>query len=512
MTYPNARGPVAPASREAIRRELSSGFRRALGLTALGTVVPGAGLTQTRSRRAGWLILVLALVSLGVGGYYVLRTGVTNAALSVVARPNVLQALAVAFVVGGILWCGSIILTAVQSRPTRLDRARTRTLAAFTTLMVFLVAASSFKFAEYASITQTTVAQVFGSTPVKPGVGAKVAEGDDPWADQARVNILLLGSDAGVGRTGTRTDSMIVASIDTKTGRTALISLPRNLQRVPLPQTSPLRRLYPSGVYGRPVCFREQKDPNDQCMLNAVWTEVDQYRQDHPGSYSGAAPGRDETRNVISEVLGLKIDHTVVVDLKGFSQLIDAMGGVTINVKLSGYGTKLPIGGHSDGNGGVVGETGYFEPGRQHLTGNLALWYARTRAADSDNFRQARQRCVVQAVVKQVDPASMVSKYPEIARIARDNIYTDIPAQNLPAFVDLIERVQKSGKINSLALTQVPGFNSFRPDYDAIHAFIQKGIAPPVATPKPTTTSTATPKPTKSRSSSPTTASYDECG
>ena len=83
---------------------------------------------------------LVAIVSLGVGAYYVMRSGVTNAALSIVARPTVLQALAVAFVVGGILWCGSIILTAVQSRPTRLDRARTRLLGGFTTLMVFLVA------------------------------------------------------------------------------------------------------------------------------------------------------------------------------------------------------------------------------------------------------------------------------------------------------------------------------------------------------------------------------------
>jgi len=507
MTQPNTRGPAAPPTREAFRRELRSGFRRALGLTALGTVVPGAGLTQTRSRRIGWVILAAAILVLGAGAYYVMRNGLTNAALSVVARPAVLETITITLVVVGILWCGSIILTAVQARPTRLDKGRTRALAAFTTLMVFLVAASSFKFAEYASITQTTVAQVFGSTPVKPGVGAQVAQGDDPWADQARVNVLLLGSDAGVGRTGTRTDSMIVASIDTKSGRTALISLPRNLERVPLPKSSPLRGLYPSGTYGRPVCFREQKDPNDQCMLNAVWTEVDQYRQDHPGTYTGTVPGRDETRNVIAEVLGLKIDHTVVVDLKGFSQLIDAMGGVTVNVKLSGFGTKLPIGGHSDGNGGVIGETGYFSPGVQHLSGNLALWYARTRAADSDTYRQARQRCVVQAVVKQVDPAQMVSKYPEIARIARDNIYTDIPAQNLPAFVDLIERVQKNGKISSISLSQIPDFNSGRPDYAEIHAFVQTSIAPP----KPAAPSTSSPTRTPTKTPSPTTTPYDEC-
>ena len=63
-----------------------------------------------------------------------------------------------------------------------------------------------------------------------------------------------------------------------------------------------------------------------------------------------------------------------------------------------------------------------------------------------------RQRCVVQAIVQQVNPAQMVTKYPEIAKILKDNIYTDIPAQNLPAFVELVERVQKS-KITSVALT-----------------------------------------------------------
>jgi LCP family protein required for cell wall assembly len=516
MTHPHARGPAAPATRETLRRELTSGFRRALGLTALGTVVPGAGLTQTRSRKAGWTILLLAILSGAAAAYYVLSTGVTNAALSIVARPNVLQALAVAFVVGGLLWCGSIILTAVQSRPTRLDRTRTRMLAGFTTLMVFVVAASSFKVAEYAAITQSTVASVFGSAPARPGQGAQVAEGDDPWADQARVNVLLMGSDAGVGRTGTRTDSMIVASIDTKTGRTALISLPRNLQRVPLPDTSPLRGLYPTGTYGSPVCIREQADPNDQCMLNAIWTEVDQYREDHPGEYSGPVPGRDETRNVIAEVLGLKIDHTVVVDLKGFSRLIDAMGGVDINVKLSGNGTKLPIGGHSDGRGGVIGESGYFKPGLQHLSGYYALWYARTRAADSDTYRQARQRCVVQAVINQVNPASMVAKYPEVAQILKDNVYTDVPAQNLPAFVDLIERVQKAHAITSVSFSQIKGFRADRPDFDQIHELVQKSIAPPAAKPTPSSstsssTPTSTPTKTKTKTPSPTETPYETC-
>ena len=504
MTHPHPRGPAAPPTREALRRDLRTGFRRAVGLTALGTVIPGAGLTQTRSRKVGWTLLVLAIVGLGAGAYYVLRTGLTTAALSLVARPNLLMVLAGLFIVGGILWCGSIILTAVQSRPTRLDRTRTRLLAAFTTLMVFLVAASSFKVAEYASITQSTVSQVFGDTPVKPGTGAQVAEGEDPWADQERVNILLLGSDAGADRIGTRTDSMILASIDTKTGRTALISLPRNLLKAPLAPDSPLRAIYPSGEFGSPDSACDQGP--GQCMLTNLYVDAENYAKAHPGAYpAGDAPGRVELRGAVEEITGLDVDQTVVIDLKGFSRLIDAMGGLDINVKLSGYGTKLTIGGEHVGDR-IVGVKGYFEPGRQHLDGYHSLWYARTRAADSDTYRQMRQRCVVQAIVQQVNPAQMVRKYPEVASILKENIYTDIPVQNLPAFVELVERVQRS-KISSVALTAKQGVYSNNPDYELVRKLVQKGIAPPKATPQP---STSTSKPTKTPTGS-ATDSYEEC-
>lgn len=485
-----------------------------MGLTALGTVMPGAGLTQTRSNRLGWGVLAVAVMGGLVIIYYVTSQGVTDAALTVVASTTTLQAAAIVLVAVGVLWCATIVLTAVQARPARLDAPRTRMLAVFTTVMVLVVAAASVTAVQYVTITKDTVAQVFQTAPPEPGATPAVVAttGDDPWADTPRVNILLLGSDAGVGREGTRTDSMIVASIDTKSGNAVLISLPRNLQNVPLAPDSKLRKLYPSGTYGSPVCFRAQSDPADQCMLNAIWTEVDQYQNDHPGTWTTPVPGRAETRSAISQVIGLKIDQTVVIDLKGFQQLIDAMGGVDINVKLSATGTPLPIGGHADGQGNITGVTGYLKPGPQHLDGYHALWYARTRAADTDGYRQARQRCVVQAVVRQVNPASMVAKYPEIAKIAKNNIYTDIPAQSLPAFVELAKRLQH-GKITNVSITPEDGFNSVRPDYDKIHQLIEKAIKPP----KPKAGGSASKTPTTSKTTStpatpsPTATPYSQC-
>ena len=507
--------------RSHLRRELGAGFRRALGLTALGTVLPGAGLTQARSRVLGWIVLGLSLVAGAAGAYAVLTTGITAAALAVVARPELLRA-AVAVIAGwGAIWCATIVLTAVQARPRPLDRARTRTLAAFTALMVLLVGAGSYKAAEYAFITQDTVTEVFSAPAPKPGQGAQVIAGEDPWARQARVNLLLLGSDAGSNRIGTRTDSMIVASIDTKSGRTTLVSMPRNLLYAPLAKESPLLARYPSGHFGRPehTCAQNSPGVTGQCMLTNLYNEAETYAVDHPDAYpEGVVPGREEIRGTVEQIVGLDIDHVVVIDLKGFSMLIDAMGGLEINVKNAGTGQPLPIGGKVGPDHRIYGVKEYFKPGLQHLDGWHSLWYARSRAADSDTYRQARQRCVVEAIVEQVNPAEMVGQYPQLARIARDNIYTDIPAQSLPAFVELVERAQHA-TVNSVTLTAEDGVQSWDPDYAKIRKLVKKGIAKPKPKPKPSSAPTTVPEgdgtspeqPSTPAAPSPTTTPYSQC-
>ena len=103
------------------------------------------------------------------------------------------------------------------------------------------------------------------------------------------------------------------------------------------------------------------------------------------------------------------------------------------------------------------------------MNGYEALWYARSRAADDDYNRMSRQRCVVQAVVGQVSATAMLAKYAEIARIARENIYTDIPAANLAAFVELVERIQKSSFV-SVGIDRRPRDQPGNPDYSQIRA------------------------------------------
>lgn len=515
-----ADGQLSRRAQQADRPRLG----RAIGLTALGAFLPGAGLTRTRPRAArvaGWVLLGLALAMVAFIAWRVLSLGATRSALQLASDPNTLRIVSVMAVVGGVVWCASIVLTAVLTRPSGPGRRPSAVLAVLATVLVLAVGAGAFKAAQYAAITRDTISEVFKPSqptgdPAANGSGAVVVQGNDPWADTPRVNVLLLGSDAGVGRDDTRTDSMIVASIDTKSGRTVLISLPRNLELAPLPEKSPLRALYPSGFFGRPTCLRGAHE----CLLNAIWKQADEFRKDHPTAYPGVqVPGRYEVRNVISEVTGLRIDNTVVIDLKGFEQLVNAMGGVDVNVKLSGYGAKLPIGGKiNESTGTLSGVNGYFTPGQQHLDGYHALWYARTRAGDDDFYRQDRQRCVVRALVNQVNPTSMLARYPDLARIAKDNIYTDIPGSSLAAFVDLIERVQNA-KITSVSLSPETGVQSGNPDYDRIRSMVKKGIAASTASPKkspaPSGASASptgvTPKPVGPQAGTADSTSYAQC-
>ena len=511
---------ATPASRESLRRDLARRFRRALRLTALGTLLPGAGLTRTQSKRLGWALVGVTMLSLAGLAWLVATRGLVKTGLLFLGRPELLQAAAIGCLLAGVVWCASIVLTAVRARPQWLDRTRSRMLAAFTAVMVLVVGGGSYKATEYALITHDTVKSLFNSGA---SGGPALAEGADPWAKTARVNILLIGSDAGKGREGTRTDSMIVASVDTKTGRTVLIQLPRSLEKAPLAEDSPLRDRYPSGFFGVPDSSCSQGSHG--CLLTNLWREAEFYEADNPGAYQGdPSPGRLESRRTIELITGLAIDQEVILDLKGFEQLIDAMGGIELTVRGGGYDGKqpLPIGGHRDANGVLTGVHSYFTPGRQHLDGWHALWYARTRAADDDTHRQARQRCVVRAIVDQVNPAEMLTKYADIARIAQDNIYTDIPASSLGAYVELVERIQ-GAKMTSLPLTPDNQVFAGNPDYEQVRSLVKKATTPPKPKPKPSSTSTGagsqTPTPTSSTPSTtaPTTsatqapADVDEC-
>jgi LCP family protein required for cell wall assembly len=309
----------------------------------------------------------------------------------------------------------------------------------------------------------------------------------DPWADVPRVNLLLIGSDAGKGREGVRPDSLIVASIDTATGDTVLFSLPRNLQHVPFPPRSRAAAAFPHGFY----CTNPQNGVNTDCLLNSVWTWAENNAaQYYPGVKQ---PGLIATVQVVEQTLGLPIDDYLMVDLKGFIVFVDAIGGVRLNIT-----ERLPIGGSVED---PVPRYGWIEPGRNELLdGWHALWFARSRWSTNDYDRMRRQRCVIAAVTRQADPKAVALNFDKIARAAKDDISTDISLQDLDAWVTLALRV-KQARVRSLPFTD-DVIDTAHPNIRRIHQIVRSAIAGPSGSPAQSSSEAAsgskTPKPTAS--------------
>lgn len=456
-------------------------LRRSLGLTALGTLIPGAGLALTRRRTVGIALLVLALLLFVGTAWYVVRDGAESAALSLGARPDTLQTVGILMAVGILVWMASVALTAVTTHPQPMSGGQRVGLSVFTGVMCLLLAAPAAVGLRYIEAHSDAVDKIFIGRSQDQATSTLAApdlqDEEDPWSGTPRVNVLMLGSDAGDNREGIRTDSMLVASIDTHTGDAVLFGIPRNLENVPIPADNPLSRVWPRGY-----------NCGDGCLMNGIWTAAEATAEANPGWYpTDANPGLTATQDVIGEILGLPMDYTVIVNLEGFQDLIDAMGGVDINVQ-----ERLPMGGRttttSDGRPMLVpgSESGYLEPGEQHLSGYQALWYARSRITTDDFSRMRRQRCMVAAVIEQVNPLTMIRRYRQIVGVAGDNITADISRDELPAWAELVQRVQ-DGSIQSLPFT-VENTDVNDPNYQAIRKKVQNAIDPP---PPPTTTAPA---------------------
>jgi len=447
--------------------------------TILGALIPGSGLIVAGRRRLGGILLLL----IGLGAVALAGLAVTGnplqKAISLAVNPQQLTLVAVAAGVIGLLWAGLIVLTHQQlSQYATLDTVQ-RTFSSLVVLaLIGGVAVPAYTVGHSALIQRSLINSVFsenGDTEGGATAGGPSSEKADPWADKPRVNVLLIGSDAGKGRIGVRPDTMIVASIDTARGDAVLFSLPRNLERAPFPVGTPGHEAWPNGY-----------NCGDQCLLNAVWT----WGADYPGYQKVAPknPGLRATKDAIEGVTGLQIDTYVMLNLQGFAQFVNAIGGLRVNVD-----ERLPIGGNSEH---PEQTTGYIEKGKnQKLDGYETLWFARSRWSTNDFDRMRRQRCVIGAVINQSDPVKLALAFPAIAKAAKDNLSTGIPQRDLPAWVELGQRV-KSGSVRSLPFTDQVIPNRANPDFDQIHLLVRKAlrtVATATSAPEPSTVSSVSP-------------------
>ena len=212
--------------------------------------------------------------------------------------------------------------------------------------------------------------------------------------------MLLLGGDAGIGRTGLRTDTIMLASLDPDTGDVGLFSIPRNIAQVPLPASLDIWAC---------DCF--------PAIVNELWD----YGERNPERFPGVRPpGATALIAGVQELLGIPIHHFALVNLDGFVDLIDALGGVEITVTERLFDSAYP---HEDGSTEVID----LAPGTYEMDGHLALAYARSRQGSDDYNRTGRQRCLLQAIAAQADAVSIARSFPDITNTIKNNLLTDIP-------------------------------------------------------------------------------------
>jgi polyisoprenyl-teichoic acid--peptidoglycan teichoic acid transferase len=235
-----------------------------------------------------------------------------------------------------------------------------------------------------------------GPGEVAPLEGRALAGRPTPWT-----TILLLGTDEGPGNWGARTDTIILAAVQHGTGRAVAFGIPRNLAQVP------------AGRNGKP--FRQP--------LNALY----------------GVGGASAVKQAVSNLLGLRVDYYALVNLLGFADLVDALGGVEIRVR-----ERL----HDEVTRPAWGEPKPridVEPGEvRHFYGREALAYVRSRKDSSDYTRMARQRCFLSAMADQLDPVTVLRNFGSLARTIETNVHTDIPLNRLPSLVRLVSSVEPS--------------------------------------------------------------------
>jgi LCP family protein required for cell wall assembly len=228
-----------------------------------------------------------------------------------------------------------------------------------------------------------------------------------------RVTVLLIGGDAGPGRRGLRTDTMIVASYELASGKVTLFGLPRNMVQVPLPDGPA------ADYFGECRCFPR--------LLNELYAFAEDERPDlFPHS---RRPGIAAVAGAAEELLGLPIDHYALVDLLGFVDLVDALGGVTVN-------NLKPLHIEIDRLGREGSRPAFeIQPGRRHLNGFSALAYSRSRETTSDYDRMQRQRCVIGSLARQTQPTELLAAFPKLVKVLKHTVATDIPASRLPGLI-----------------------------------------------------------------------------
>jgi LCP family protein required for cell wall assembly len=409
-------GSVAPAA----------SFRRSRYLPAVvDAIVPGLGHVLAGRRRLGLLFGLPAVFLLAAAAAILLTTSTYRLAAELVSDELlvgllVLQALILAWRLAAV---GSSLLNPGLPRPGRRDALPVAV------LILAVVVPQAFAGA----LTQAgreTANEIFGEATPPPVAGRpSVAPEPDPsflttaapdasaspspapsaTPSVPRINLLVIGVDAGVGRNTYLTDTMIVVSVDPVGETVSMLSIPRDMVDVPLPD-------------GRTYTGK----------INSLAS----YARHHPRQFPGYdASGSDVLMDALGVLLGIEIDYYATVNLGGFVRVIDTLGGIDVNVERSFCDPSYTEYGYEHGFS--------ITKGRHHLNGYQALAYARVRkpAGESDFTRAARQQEVLSGVRDAIVGGRFLKDPIGLVKALGRTVSTNVPRKKLPDYVDLATRI-----------------------------------------------------------------------
>ena len=438
---------------------------RRLAAGGLSAVIPGLGQLYNGRRRLAALFLIPSLVVLLLG-ILVLRTQSPAHLAAWIAAPQVLGTLLILnllVLAWRLLAMGQAFLDPVRAGPTG------RLGVAGIVVIAIIVVIPHLVVYRYGTVIGDTFGRIFTSSTLG---NADPATAPGP-ADGQRLNVLLVGVDSTRTRTETLTDTMMVASLDPVGHTATLVSIPRDLIDTPL---------------GTGDTFGPK--------LNSLLS----YADAHPKAFPEG--GMRTLEDAVGALLGIPIHYYARLDFGGFINMVDAVGGVDINVP---RGFQDPT---YDGYGAGQGRGYSITAGKHHMNGSEALAYARSRKAlgESDFTRQARQQQILVALRdKSTRGGSLLFQLPDLIDAVGRTVTSDIPVDRLPALSAIIDDVGKNDVTRVVIRSPLIHAKSTQygdsqePDLKRIKAIAAGLFSPPGTppTPWPTPKPTATPKPTK---------------
>lgn len=453
--------------------------RRGWWLVLLNFLLPGSAQAVAGNRRLGrfglastllmWVLLaaaVLAALLAPTAGLSII-TGAWLPGWLALLRPVPLLLIQGLLLAYAVLWIVLTIDTVRLVRLVKTGRGARFGIAALAAALLVVASGTAVYAANAVGTARETLGAIFEVT------GPAVPPSDGYY------NILLLGADSGVGRDSMRFDSISVVSVNAETGATTITGIPRDMPNFPF-AAGPMQDRYPNGHEGH-------ADPN--CGwgsgINQLRTEVE-VCQDGSELYPDAAdnasaPGIEATKDAAEGILGIEIPYYVFVDMHGFASLVDALGGVDITVT-----ERLPKGGGPSYSGQPAEEwaIGWIEAGPQHMNGDTAQWYARSRYTTSDFDRMERQRILQQAILAQFNPQTVLTRFQDVATAGADIVQTDLPQSLIPFLADLAIKA-KELPVKTIELTPEGGIDEYEPDYAYVQELVRTSLHPPTPTPTP---------------------------